>query len=388
MAAMAFTIWAIHFYLSDRLALSVAFSALACLSKETAVVAPLALCAYELEGWVLARWRPALFARWALCKNTGLWRAGAQLLALVPLIAWYAYHLHRTGHIFGNPEYLRYNLGATLSPLRIAIAFVERLWHLFGYMNLFVLTAALLLARRVPVVSDAASERPPLARQVRAVFILILVAYVVELSVLGGALLARYMVVVVPLFILMAVAEIRRHLRAWAWWVALCGLAFVVALTTSPLWHISPEDNLVYADFVRLHRQATSYVAAHYPEQRILTAWPASDELIHPYLGYVDRPLTVVRIDDFTPQEVLRAREQLESIDVVLAFSTRYEPPRTILWRWTWWRRVQERYFDYHKDLPPQTIAQLLHGRIAWQKSVGGEWVAVIEIDKIRQAKF
>ena len=38
---------------------------------------------------------------------------------------WFAYHHHRTGFYFGNPEYLRYNLQATLSPLRIVLAMLD-----------------------------------------------------------------------------------------------------------------------------------------------------------------------------------------------------------------------------------------------------------------------
>ena len=44
------------------------------------------------------------------------------LLSAIPLGLWYAYHFHKTGYIFGNPEYVRYNIGATLSPLRFVIA--------------------------------------------------------------------------------------------------------------------------------------------------------------------------------------------------------------------------------------------------------------------------
>ena len=42
----------------------------------------------------------------------------ALLLPLFPLIAWYAYHYARTGYVFGNPEFFRYNVAATLNPLR------------------------------------------------------------------------------------------------------------------------------------------------------------------------------------------------------------------------------------------------------------------------------
>ena len=53
-----------------------------------------------------------------------LWREAAWLsAAFCRWPAWYAYHYAKTGFLFGNPEYLRYNAEATLTPLRILAAF-------------------------------------------------------------------------------------------------------------------------------------------------------------------------------------------------------------------------------------------------------------------------
>jgi len=41
------------------------------------------------------------------------------LLPVVPLAGWYAYHYAKTGFLLGNPEYFRYNVAATVNPLRI-----------------------------------------------------------------------------------------------------------------------------------------------------------------------------------------------------------------------------------------------------------------------------
>jgi hypothetical protein len=127
-------------------------------------------------------------------------------------------------------------------------------------------------------------------------------------------------------------------------------------------------------------------VEQHYPADRILTAWPASDELNRPFLGYVDQPLTVVRAENFTAEEMLRAAQQEESFDVVVAFSTKFEPVRGFLPHFAGWTRAQTRYFDFHQDLPASAIARMLQGRIVWQQASPGEWIAVIEIDKLRNA--
>ena len=66
-----------------------------------------------------------------------LWREAAWLSGCVlPLAAWYAYHYAKTGFLFGNPEFLRYNAQANLEPLRILAAFGHRILHLTAHMNL------------------------------------------------------------------------------------------------------------------------------------------------------------------------------------------------------------------------------------------------------------
>jgi len=263
-----------------------------------------------------------------------------------------------------------------------------RLWHAVGYMNLFVLTAAaLLLLWNARQPGAAAPATPAIAPNVQLLLGLVVLAQVAEFSVVGGALLARYMIAAVPLVVLLAVNVLRRYAPLWKWWVAGCAAAFLVALLFNPPWFISPEDNLTWTNFVRMHQKAAHYVEQHYREDRILTAWPASDELNRPFLGYVERPLSVVRLENFTAEEILRAQQQPEDFDVVVAFSSKYEPPRGFFQHIPGWTRVQTRYFDYHQDLPAAAIARMLHGHIVLQDSTPGEWIAVIEIDKARNAK-
>ena len=46
-----------------------------------------------------------------------LWREAAWFsICILPLAGWYAYHYAKTGFLFGNPEYLRYNAEATFTP--------------------------------------------------------------------------------------------------------------------------------------------------------------------------------------------------------------------------------------------------------------------------------
>lgn len=387
-AAFALVLWTLYSHIRGRYWQAVAFAALAGVAKETTVAVTLTLAGAGLLEWFAYRWRPALAARWRLQRRTlgrTLATSAAYLLALLPLTGWYAYHFHRTGHVFGNPDYLRYNVGATVTPLRILLAGLMRLWHATGYMNLFVLTGAavvLLWSARQP----GAAIAPGIAANVQLLLALVVLAQVVEFSVVGGALLARYMIPAIPPVVLLSVDVLQRYAPQWKWWIAGCAAAFVAALFLNPPWFISPEDNLTWVSFVQMHQEAAHYVEQHYAEDRILTAWPASDELNRPFLGYVTQPLSVVRLENFSAEEILRAQQQPESFDEVVAFSTKYEPPRGFFRHIPGWTYVQTRYFDFHQDLPPALIAHMLHGRIVWQDATPGEWIAVIEIDKARLA--
>jgi hypothetical protein len=52
----------------------------------------------------------------------------------------------------------------------------------------------------------------------------------------------------------------------------------------------------------------------------VLTAWPASDELTRPWLGYATTSLQVVRIEDFSLEQILSAAEFRSNFDVALVF--------------------------------------------------------------------
>jgi hypothetical protein len=284
--------------------------------------------------------------------------------------------------LFGNPEFVRYNVTATLDPLRIPLAMGLRLWQTFGYFGLYLLTVAGLLAMRQRPLAGRNEVRPRIAVWMQMVFLSVLIAYLVFMSVVGGAVLARYMLPVVPIVILLMVSTLWRRVRYWRLVVALIAIAFVANLFTNPPYGFSIEDNLAYRDYIIMHAEAGRFLALQYPRARVLTAWPASDELSRPWLGYVSRPFPVVRIEDFTPGQIAIAAAASNQFDVALAFSTKYRPAHPLLEDWEPWRALKEKYFGYHRDLPPEDIAQRLGGRIVFQKSRDGQWVAVIALER------
>ena len=383
LAAAGLIFWGLCAYVEGQVWLMVLWFSLAVLAKETAVLAPLALFGWEVLRLVVVQ----QCGTERLGKSS--WRRSILLLLpILPLGLWYAYHYSRTGYVFGNAEFFRYNVSATLHPLRIVLALFMRLWQVFGYMNLFLLTAAGLLAMTRPPLWDGGQERPRIALQHQFAFLAVSLTYVGAMAVIGGAVLARYMLPVVPLVIIIFVSTLWRRVQLWRGVVAMVAAGFVIALFLNPPHGFSMEDNLAYRDYILLHEDAAHFLEARYPTARVLTAWPANDEIARPALGYITRPMKAVRIEDFRLEEVLSAADLRPSFDVALVFSTKYEPPHPLLENWQAWQRIKMQYFDYHRDIPPQAAAQILGGEIVYSETRNGQWVAVIQMQQMFDARL
>jgi hypothetical protein len=400
-------------YIERRPIATIVFLALAPVAKETALITPMALLGWEILCPLLIRFNAHLPGTprqgttsvvppaapqdrvlapggLGLCFQPRNWlRTCSLLLCWLPLVLWLSYHRHKTGYLLGNPEYLRYNLGATVTPLRVFLALLIRLWHLLGYLNLFVLTLLTLYAMSKPALLERdGSERQRIAIPVQLVFAVVILAYLVALSILGGAVLARYLLPVLPLVILICVSTLRRRLRYWVWCVAGVSAAFVFALFATPPYRIAPEDTLLYRDYVILHMQFETELARRYSGKRILTAWPASDELTKPYLGYVVQPMTVVRIENFSEAEIQKASQASSQFDLAFLFTTKWQPPRPLWTTLPFGEALQKRFFDYHEDMAPQEAAAMLAARVLGYENRNNEWVAIIAVERIENASL
>jgi hypothetical protein len=400
LAAAGFTFWGILAYVEGRRWTTALWFSLGVLSKETAILAPCALllCRFALkhtgrqdklpaglnpgsDRGLLERAKAGPFPAFDLSAGDRwpLW------VSMVPLALWYGYHWRQTGFVFGNPEFLRYNLTATLHPVRILLAMGMRLWQVLGYMNLYLLSLATLFAWSLPPLLEEGRQRPRIALDVQFSFLAVIVVYVLALSVLGGALLARYLLPALPLMMILSMSTLRRRVRDCQWVVAIVALGFALALFINPPYGFSIEDNLAYRDYIGLHRRAENWLEGHYPMARVLTAWPASDELTRPYLGYVSRPIDVLRIEDFTAEQLLPASET--GFDIALVFSTKYESPYLWLERWRFWRQSEANFFGYHHDVQPRLAAQILGGRLVYEEQHKGQWIGIIARERIEPAR-
>ena len=127
-----------------------------------------------------------------------------------------------------------------------------------------------------------------------------------------------------------------------------------------------------------------SALAARYPGSTVLTAWPVSDELTRPELGYVAAPFDVERLEDFTSQQVNRAAQDPGSYSTALVFSTKEDPIALPFHLSS--PSMEEQYFGLHHDLSPGAIARQLGGDIVWQRSDDLEWAAVIRFHRTVEA--
>ena len=394
-------------------------ASLAILSKETAVILlPVA--------WAYA---------WRVRRERRLTTWLALGFPLVPLAVWTLYYHHATGYWTGNAEYLRYNLYSTVSPIRFLLSLLRRLYQLFiGGFDWMLLAGAMLgiwwrrhekraakaksaaamgtegrhwtdedlppeeaallraaLARAglhdVPMdqaghsaeVKDAARQTEELPGVFADFMFLaggICIAYLAFHSLVGGALLRRYLLPAFPVFYVAAITLIRRLPKAFARGVCFLALAYFVAASfMNPPYPFAFEDNLAYADFVRLHQQAARYLESSKGEPRILTAWPATGELAVPFLGYVGRPLRIVAIDGFTPSDFEQVAA--DSFDLLYFYSRKWEPPNNWLSRFPFLANLQRRYFDYAPQADAGALVARYRLTLMAEYERRGQWVRI-----------
>jgi 4-amino-4-deoxy-L-arabinose transferase-like glycosyltransferase len=395
--AAAFTLWGLSFYFErgqstrssvikvrhagsiyrNQLWAATMFS-LSVLSKETAVVTPSALALWE--AILLFQNRREIVLR----RTHWSWLA-ALITPIAPLAAWYAYHKHRTGFIFGNPEFLRYNATANLDAYRVALCLWHRLLHLTIHMNMFVPVVCTIAAMLIPIAPSSTPKS--VSRPAMKAIGVILLANWIAFSILGGALLTRYLLPMYPLILLVCVNAWRQRIPTrWGLIATFSAAAFLSAIWTNPPYAFAPEDNLTYSDMIVLHQQAVRFIDLKYPQATVLTAWPATSELSRPELGYTNHPIKTTSLQNFSIAEIEKAAADPGTYDTALIFSTKWEQPANRIDLGQRNQSSDMKYFDFHHDVSPAEAAALLHGQIVWQAHRKGEWAAVLHFPRIVEA--
>ena len=389
-----FTTLGVVALLRKRMAAFALVASLAVLSKETAAI-------FLPVAWLFA---------WHRRRERRLTVWIALAFPVLPLLAW-ALHYHRvTGFWTGNAEYLEYNLYSTLDPARILLTLLRRIWELgaagFNWVVLLAAGLGLWTSRAegekgkrekgetskqgltfslfpLSPFSRSPSQTPnpePETPQLTGDFTFLAVGsctlYLLTLSLVGGAVLPRYLLPVFPVFYLGVVTLIWRLPRALA--RTACTLAAACLVGS---WFINPpypfpfENNLAYADFIRLHQQAARFLENGPGDPLVLTAWPASGELTTPTFGYVSTALRVTTVRGFTCEDF--ASTSPESFDLLYLYSRRWEPKNNWLARSALLRRIQRTYFGYAPQIPDQMLVDRYHLRLLVNFERGGQWVRI-----------
>jgi 4-amino-4-deoxy-L-arabinose transferase-like glycosyltransferase len=391
--AAAFTLWAFAIYLPgtsaqsgpvsdhrrNRIAVAILFS-LAALSKETAIVEPAALIVLESARLFNERRSPRNrreHIRWIV----------ALAVPFLPLIAWYAYHRARTGFTFGNPVYLRYNATANFTAAHILTALRYRFVHLFWQRNIWLpilLAVACLVLLRRP-----RSDLQPLAPSTRLTCVLLILANWIAFSVLGGALLTRYLLPIYPIILLLCIDTWRERTRWLVWLTIATAAVFISGLWINPPTAFAPEDTLVYRDMIVVHQEAIAFVNQHYPDATVLTAWPVSNDLFNPELGYTTHRMRVTPVENFSLDEIQKAAQHPEDFDTAIVFTTHYVAPSLQRYLLSHPDSRIGRVVTKNPDLTPVQIALMLHGQIVWQSpNLDGEWAVVLRFNRSYEARL
>ena len=375
--AAAFSLWGMVYSLPDRNrrpGIAALWFAAAVLSKETAIAIPMTLAVVAVVDGFRAT-QPERRNRWV----EAAWLASPVL----PLVAWYTWHYAKTGFIFGNPEYLKYNAESTFAVTRFLAAFGHRLLHLTAHMNMFVpalLTVAALMLN--PRLDRDGRERAAIGRAALWRIFFVLLVNAVLFSVLGGALLTRYLLPMYPLVLVVAVSTFSRRVPYWQALALLSAAGFIAGIFINPPYRFAPEDNLEYARVIRLHMAGIAQLNRDFPGSTVLTAWPVSDELTKPELGYVKTPYEVYRLEDFTEGQVARAADDPGGYSSALVFSTKYDPSSVFLTLGPKSEALDQHYFGLHHDLLPESIAVRLKGDLIWQGDDHNQWIALIRFNR------
>ena len=345
LAAAFWVLLALYWFLGGRWWLCTLAATALVLTKETGIILPLILAVFA------PRQRKSL---------------AILLLPSAALAAWLLLLRWTTGFWGGNPEFERYNVGQALHPGRIPLVLLRRIWQL-GLSNFHWLATGLL--------AWAAMRRRAFQDPRWRLLAAVVAAYLVLHSVVGGAILLRYLLPALALFYVAtaaALGSLPPRLRRAALAVLLAGLT--VSNWWNPPYPFGYEDNLAVTDFIRLHQQAALWLSHYYPSRAVTTAWPLTDALSNPLSGYVAQPLRVSPIENFQPG----AWNALDpsKVDLLALYSRSWEPGGG------WQNRpavaaLLERHFSYRPQVPRRQWIEKFHLRslVRWERR--GQWMEI-----------
>jgi len=345
MPAMCFSLLALLLFLQDRYR----DSALACV----------ALVLMKETGLATA----GLFGAWLLFERK--FRDAAWFLLPASVLGvWLLVLRSATGHWFGNAEFTQYNLFYPLNPVRFTLALLRRVYYLFAGTGHFIGTAILLWAfRRTPIFRSRPS-------QTAAAFVGL---NVLAVSALGGAVLERYLLPVLPVVYIAFAIAIRALVpvpRKWA--VAALIVCLAAANLINPVYSFPFENNLQFVSFTELEQDVAADIDLR--PGTIATTFPLSDALRHPEYGYVNLPRQVIELKDFRASDLARLQDHRP--DMMVVYSTAWDPLRLLERRPVRW--LMRNFYNFEPALSPEGAARLLSMRVVRRWEYRGVRMALL----------
>ena len=348
MPAMCFTALALLLFLQNRFRASAAACVALVLMKETGLAAAL------------------LFGAWLLWERR-IREAVWYCLPAIALLVWLIVLKRGTGHWFGNSEFAQYNLFYPLNPMRLAFAFLRRAYYLFVGSGHFIGTAACIWAfRRMPILRSR-------AWQVSAAFVAL---HAVVVSLLGGAVLERYLLPALPiLYTAFAVSLWSLLPRIRMLTVASLLACLAAANFINPLYPFPLENNLAFVDLVRLELRAT--VAVELSPGTIATTFPMADAFRRHEFGYVSNPRKVRVLPDFRAESIVPLRA--DPPDFLIVYDPAWDPLGLLTRGPDEW--FLAKFYGYEPPLNPAEIAKVLSMRVSRHWERGGLSMSVLVRD-------
>jgi hypothetical protein len=194
--------------------------------------------------------------------------------------------------------------------------------------------------------------------------------------VLGGAVLERYLLPVLPVVYTAFAVAIRALLpRPRRWVPAALILCLTVANFVNPPYPFPFENNLSFASFVELEQQAAAEVDLH--PGIVATTFPMADALRRPEMGYVGAKRRVIEMKSFKAAEV--AKLNARRPDVMVVYDTAWDPWHILSSGPSEW--LMRKFYGYEPPLSPAQAAAALGMHVDREWNYRGMKMALVVRD-------
>ena len=160
-------------------------------------------------------------------------------------------------------------------------------------------------------------------------------------------------------------------------------------LWINPPTAFAPEDTLVYRDMIVVHQEAIAFVNQHYPDATVLTAWPVSNDLFNPELGYTTHRMKVTPVENFSLDEIQKAAQHPEDFDTAIIFTTHYVAPSLQRYLLSHPDSRIGRVVTANPDLSPSTDrSYAARPDCLASPNRDGEWAVVLRFNRSYEARL